>query len=628
MRRAILFALVALVAVVIIVPLVIAGYLLFIDRDIARRHAEGVVSETVGREVAIREMRIWPGEPTRIILEGLEVANWPDGRSRHLLKADRFTIALDPWTLLDERVHIRRLEVEAPSIALERTAERGANWQIRSTAEAAGEVAAPDERSELPVIDEFLISGGRISLRDTVRAIHLEGDLRTASGEAEYGDRLKLEVEGTLQDRPIELSFLGGRVAVLTDTQKPYPIDLDVSFGGNRVSASGELDDPFAPDTLALDMDMSGPNLAELYPLIGVPLAPTPPYSLKGRLTHEDEVWTLRDLEGRVGDSDLAGRFAIDFGHDPPFVSANLFSRTLDFDDLAGLVGADPDPDETASDAQRRTAERQGIFPDNPIEAEKLRALDADIRFEGRSIRSEDLPITALTSHLIVRNGRATLDPLTFEIADGTASGRAVLNGREAVPSAEIDVQLDDLDLRPFFQGTDFVDEMGGGVFGQLRLAGTGRTLDEILSAGRGGGHLATREGQVSGLMVEAAGLDVVEALALAVGEDQPVKIRCARVGFRIEDGLVKVRRAFAETNDSLLLADARVHLERKELEAQVEAREKDFSLIDLAAPVTLSGPFKDLGVAIGGVDPLPFMEMGETKDVDCKRLLRGAEPG
>jgi hypothetical protein len=55
-----------------------------------------------------------------------------------------------------------------------------------------------------------------------------------------------------------------------------------------------------------------------------------------------------------------------------------------------------------------------------------------------------------------------------------------------------------------------------------------------------------------------------------------------------------------------------------------LEARPKDFSLIDLAAPVIVKGPMDDPEISIGGLDPLPFFELGQASDLDCARLLAG----
>lgn len=132
------------------------------------------------------------------------------------------------------------------------------------------------------------------------------------------------------------------------------------------------------------------------------------------------------------------------------------------------------------------------------------------------------------------------------------------------------------------------------------------------------------RDGSISALLVEAICLDVVEALALVIEDDARVRIRCGRMDFDAESGVVKAKRAIVDTTDSILLARGQADLSVETLDFEVEARAKNFSLIDATAPVSLSGTFDEPDIANGGLDPLPFLEMGDAEDVDCARLLSG----
>ncbi|MGH6913110.1 MAG: AsmA-like C-terminal region-containing protein, partial [Geminicoccales bacterium] len=155
--------------------------------------------------------------------------------------------------------------------------------------------------------------------------------------------------------------------------------------------------------------------------------------------------------------------------------------------------------------------------------------------------------------------------------------------------------------------------------------AGTGTSLDEVMADADGEGSIVMRDGSVSGLLVEAAGLDVVEALALVV-EDARVGIRCGGLDFQTQKGTTQLRNVVIDTTDSVIAAQGQISLDKERLDLSLEARPKDFSLIDAAAPIRISGPFTDLAVEIGGVDPLPFFEMGETGNVDCEALLERIE--
>ncbi len=144
------------------------------------------------------------------------------------------------------------------------------------------------------------------------------------------------------------------------------------------------------------------------------------------------------------------------------------------------------------------------------------------------------------------------------------------------------------------------------------------------MGTARGLGMIAM-EGSISGLIVEAAGLDIPEALVLVVGDDARVKIRRGRIDLDVSEGKVKLEQAVIDTTDSLVVGKGVVDLGAETLDVQIEGHAKDFSLIDIAAPVRVHGSFIDPSVAIGGIDPLPFFEMGEEQAVDCDTLVGGA---
>ena len=102
------------------------------------------------------------------------------------------------------------------------------------------------------------------------------------------------------------------------------------------------MQDPFQWNGPNVDLTLSGPNLSEIYPLLGIPGPPTPPYRISGKLDRDPGVWKFVKTRWHVGDSDLAGDVFIDERKKPEFLTAKLVSSNLAFKDLAPLVGASP----------------------------------------------------------------------------------------------------------------------------------------------------------------------------------------------------------------------------------------------------------------------------------------------
>lgn len=578
---------------------------------------EELLSAALGREVQLGSVDIHPGWTTEVHVTDLKVGSPDWAEADHLVTLGEGRVAVKVWPLITGELEIPQVVLREPKIHLEKETQDKVNWSFGDgDADQDGDVA-PDERGELPAIGKLVIEDGYLSYQDATRELDLKGKLATAKADASGEDSVTVNLKGSLQGRALMLDFTGGSMVRLQETEKPYPVDVELRSGETRISAKGTVTDPVKLAGFEIDLSIEGPTLGDIFPFFRVPLPDTPPYSLDGALAKKGERWSFENFSGVVGDSDLSGTVTLDQGRKPPYLEADLVSNRLVFEDLAGLVGVEPN--------QPAPETKEGIFPDTPIEADRLHAMNMDVRFNGTEVLAPYLPIEQLRFRVQVTDGRALFRPLSMEVADGTLSGEAALNAREAVPSADVDLTFENLNLKPFFKDTQFVQETGGRFFGHVYMLGVGKSVDQMMATARGQGSIAMRDGTVSGLIVEAAGLDVAEALVLVVGDDARVPIRCGRIDLDAEEGTVNIKRAIVDTADSVLVAKGDVQLGEESFQMQIEARAKDFSLIDIAAPVRVHGAFTDPSVTIGGIDPLPFLEMGEQESLDCDDLVGGA---
>src|SRR5690606_14655175 len=205
---------------------------------------------------------------------------------------------------------------------------------------------------------------------------------------------------------------------------------LRIAFGATEVEVEGTAQDPIALEGTDLKLHLSGPDLADVFPVLGVPAPPTPPYDLSGQLLREGDLWRFENFAGKVGDSDLAGSLSIDYAPERPFLAARLRSKLLDFDDLGPLVGVPPKTEggETASAEQEQVAEtldkRDSIFPDLPLNVDKLKIMDLDLQLDAAQVRSgKFIQVTAMAFRVKVENGRAIVDPLNLTMAKGSVAG-------------------------------------------------------------------------------------------------------------------------------------------------------------------------------------------------------------
>lgn len=527
--------------------------------DYLRGRLEDRVSDMTGRRTQVAKVAVDWGWTTNVKLEGIEVANAQWGRAPYMLKVDQVDFDIRLWPLLGGNVVLPRLVLRKPEVQVETGEQDQLNWSLGETPVVTGAAKAlePDNRFEAPVIGKLEITEGKLGYRDPKRKLELDGTVSTATGKAE--DEAELALKGKLEGQALDVRFIGGSVLMLRETEQPYPLDLNVAFGGTKLKMKGTVQDPFKWTGANVDLTLSGPNLSEIYPLLGIPGPPTPPYTITGKLDREGTLWKFTQSKWRVGESDLTGEVTVDERRKPQFLTAKLVSQKLVFEDLAPLVGATPVRKTNVSPKQAQTQaqlEATGdLFPNVPLNVEKMRAMNMDVTLDARRVIAPPwLPVQALAFRVLLQDGNATVKPLTLSVmGGGTIAGEMGIDARSDVPKVKANLRASDIELRNFFRESRYFDATQGRIQGRLALAGNGRSLAQVMGSANGYMAFALGGGSVSSLMVSLAGLQIFDALVLYVTGDNRIPIKCAVGRLNFQQGNVAFDRTLLDTQKSVL---------------------------------------------------------------------------
>jgi len=423
----------------------------------------------------------------------------------------------------------------------------------------------------------------------------------------------------------------------------PFRIHLDGRAGATHAIASGTLTNPFALRTFDLELMLSGQDMEDLYPLIGLAIPSTPPYRLKGRLKRNNDTWRYENFTGTAGDSDLGGTAQIDVGGERPFLKADLVSRRLDFDDLAGFIGAPPKTGagESANAEQKAEAAalaaRAKVLPDTPYNLTKLRAMDADVRWKAQRINSPVLPLDDMDAHLKLDAGLLRLEPLNFGVAGGDIRSTIRLDARRDTIATRLQATIRKVQLGRLFPDAKLAEQASGGISGNVDLAGTGNSVAAMLGSSDGNVGVAIGRGHVGNLIMELAGLDVAESLKFLFTGDKQIPLRCGFGDFSVGNGVMRSRALALDTTDTLIVGEGTVDLKQEQLDLLLRPRPKDISILALRSPLRIGGTFKDpsfrpdfkalglrgaIALTLGSITPpaalLATIETGPGKDSDC----------
>ena len=530
----------------VLIALMGLGVYAFVTSDYVRAQLENRANAISGHKTKIAKIAIDWGWTPHVHLEQVELSNADWGKADHMFKAQQIEFDIRLWPLLHGDIVLPHLMLRNPELYLERNAADQSNWspQENPVAHAAVKQVAPQQRHETPLIGRLEIRDGHVGYIDQKRNLDLSGTVSTATGQAGAEPEARLSLNGRLQGQTLGLTFVGGSALILRQTDQPYPVDLEVVYGGTRLTLKGTIQDPFQNQGVDLQLALSGSDLSEIFPLLGIPGPPTPPYRISGKLHFEPNIYRVTEIAWQTGESDLSGEVTIDQRSQPSRLTARLDSQHLAFADLAPLVGVPPAKkvnvlrQQAQTEAQLET--RGELIPNVPLHVERLSAMNMDVTLDARRVAAPSyLPVQSIAARLRVENGRAVVQPLSMGFGNGRVDGELSIDASTDLPTTRTNLRFDAIDLAAFFRGSRFFETTNGKLRGRIVLAGSGRSLAQVMATADGDFVMTMAGGSVSGLIIDLAGLQIGDALVLYITGDHRIPIRCALGRLKFDHGVV-----------------------------------------------------------------------------------------
>lgn len=456
---------------------------------------------------------------------------------------------------------------------------------------------------------------------------------------------LAWQAKGRYRKTDVSGSGKLGSVLALRDANRPFPMQADVKIGDTRVALVGTLTDPVHLSALDLRLWLQGEDLSHLYSILGVNLPQTPPYAtdghLVGHLQTGASVFTYSGFTGRVGGSDLEGTLTYRSRQPRPSLTGHVSSNLLRFSDLAPIVGADSN----ANKARRGEAVKQPAnraLPVEPFHTDRWKAMDADVTFKGRRILKDPaLPITDLDTHVVLKDGVLTFDPLNFGVAGGTLSSNFHLDGSKAPLQARMTLSARHLRLKQLFPTQKTMQSALGEVNGDANLSAIGNSPAALAGTLNGEAKALITQGKVSLLIMEAAGLNVANVVYEKLFGTRDIDINCMAADFAAQDGVLDTRTFALDTADAVIGMDGKIDLRDETMKLTIHPHTKGFRIFTLRSPLYVKGTFKhpDVGVdktaialragaavGLGLLNPfaalVPLISPSHTKPTPCAALL------
>lgn len=658
-----------ILGILIAIPVIAIIILLTFDWNRARPWLNAKVSDAIERPFAIvGDLSVKWEKPSDTIVPGQRTWRdhipWPHlyandvhvGNPANMPKGDtvsvrQFSFSLNPFPLLSHTINIPVLRFDGPRVELLRLDATHDNWAYRHE----------EKQSNWKLdLDRLVLAKGVVHLKDAVTDADITADVDTLANDPKYGIAFKLR--GTYNDAPVTGGGKTGAVLSLKDQDSPFPVQADVHSGPYALAVEGTVTRPAKLAGLDLRLKLAGPSMARLYAFTGVVLPETPAFSTEGHLTGslgqaadgKGARWTYDKFKGRVGESDINGTLTFESRKPRNKLTGTIHSNQLRFADLGPLIGAD-------SNASKRARGVAAVQPNGkalPVEkfhTEKWKLLDADVRFSAdRIVKTAQLPLSKLKTHLTMNDGVLRLHPLDFGMAGGTVNANVILDGSGKIGKDSIKATLDatarNIEVKQLFPQIQKIQQAtAGDVFAQTKLTATGDSVAEMLAKSNGEVKALVSQGVVSKLLLEEAGLNVGNVILTKLFGDRPVQLNCLASDLDVKNGVATTNTFVLDTEEAIVDINGWVNLSSEQIDLRVKPETKALRLFTLRTPFYVRGTFKNpdlqldkkvlalkggAAVALAVVAApaaalLPLINTGPGKDSPCARLLAeaGAKP-
>ena len=603
------------------------------------------ISHRLNRPVAIignLEVHPWSWSPSATV-NGLVIGNAPWAGAKPLATLPRLTVQVKILPLLQGKVILPLVEADRPDVGLLRDAQGRANWDFHP--------GRP--MPKLPPINHLIIQGGAMRYDDVKRRLVFAGTMSSNEEVVGYGrGRFTLDGQGTLNGERFVAHVIGGPL-VDVDPARPYDFDSRIEAGATRIRLAGHIDHPFDFTALSGRFSVQGPDLADLYPLTGLALPNTPPYSLAAGFARRGSVYALQSIRGRAGQTDFEGAMTVNDSTGRPFVKGDIASRRLRLADLAAVVGGVPkharaqelSPIQQVEAAKLRAEHR--IFPDTHLDVTRVRAMDAKVDYRAASVDAGRLSIRALRMDVSLDHGVLEVNPLDMTLPQGRLAGTIRLDARRAVPTEFMDVRLTNARLEHLVAARPgAAPALAGGLYARARLNSVGDSVRAAAANADGAVTLVVPNGEIRQTFAELMGIDATRAVYLLLTKSRKeTPILCAVADFQARKGVMELDRGVLDTGVVTVAASGDIDLGQETLNLRLKGKPKKFELLQVRAPITVKGKLAEpkvgvdivkaapqaiLGTAVGVFAAplaavLPFVNPGLASKPDCGALTAEA---
>jgi uncharacterized protein involved in outer membrane biogenesis len=588
--------------------LVVAFALLF-DWNWLRPSLERYISHKTHRTFKIDDLHVTLGFTPVIRMRNLYFGNADWSKEEAMAKAEtvEFSISLRD---LPEKILIPRVALTRPDLTFEKLKDERKNWILSDPSDTSPSKLRIStlsvDRGRLRYVDhgepfELEING---STFDPVAQTKVK-DADAAPSNNRYATQYTFA--GKYHGAAFSGTALTGELLSFQESGVPFPLKGDLQAGTTRVRIEGTIADAADISGIDAQLRIEGQTLANLYPFLLLPLPASPPYKLRGHLVLKGDRYSIDELAGQIGATDLYGHGAYVDQKPRPLLTADLHSKLLKLTDLGPLIGVQTkesggkpavsqgeSSSRPAAQAKEKAVDPNHILPAGSFDGSRLQKIDADVDLEAGKLEVPNaLPFESIRASLRLHDAVLKLTPLEFGFAGGRIASNIELDARQPIIASKVQVNLQRIKIAELLPKQEIIARGAGSLGGALQLQGAGNSIADAAAKANGSIKLAVADGQISNLVDALSSLNGGKVIQLLLTGDKTIAVNCGGVAFDVANGRGTSKLMVIDTQDTQILGSGTFDLAQERFDITLAPRPKKMGILSLRTPVRAYGTFK-----------------------------------
>jgi len=358
---------------------------------------------------------------------------------------------------------------------------------------------------------------------------------------------------------------------------------------------SAELRDQL---TYAGDVTIAAPDLRKLAAAAGTQLPPGDIYkafSLTGQTSGGTQDVLLRNATVKFDNMTGTGEAALSFGAKPR-LTGTLNTSAIDVTAYAKASGAPAGKPAAAAAGWGAT----------PIDLSPLRLVDADLALKAKGIKFDKFDFGPSNVAVGLKGGRLVADLKQTSLFGGAGSARFVADGSGSKPGIELKAKMDNLALKDLLGAAANFRMLEGAGGLDIDLAGSGASLDALMSSLVGKGAITSDESVLKGVNLQELASAAVNAFstkkfsAAAISPIAQTRFDALQTSFVMADGVAMLTDMNIDTGAMTIAAGGALDIGRQQLTLNLfpQFDDRKAGLNGYGLPIKLSGSWSGVSFA------------------------------